>query len=295
MSKEPAKRSLRSEMLLKAKSLLNKCTPSKDSVKDALCLVLGIAALLTVAARTPQMHDLYLRHKVGDKVYKVQAELRGGGGTGFQVRAPSGVDYVMTNSHVCNAVNQYDAPENKGTALLVDDDGNSIRRRIVAISDETDLCLIEGAPGVSGLSLGNEPGKGETMTVVGHPHLIPITLSSGDVLGKTDVKVIDHVAAIIDNPFLAMQVQVNPKCDLPKNEIIEIAIPEEIGGGKAQLCADVTYGAYMTSIVIYPGNSGSPMVDYWGRVVGVAFASNQSDNFGQVVSLSDIKDFLAHY
>lgn len=287
---------LAKKMMLKVKTLLGKCLPYKDYVTDATCYLLSLAALLTLIARAPEIHNAYIRSTVGSRVYKIQADLRGGGGTGFQVRAPSGVDYVMTNSHVCLAVDHYDAPENKGTALLVDDDGNWVRRRIIVISDQTDLCLIEGAPGISGLSLGSEPDKGDTMTVVGHPHLRPVTLSSGEVIGQEDVKVVDHLMSIEGNPMIAQQVQgADPKCDMPKNEVVEVPIPDEIGGGKARLCLDVTYGAYTTSIVIYPGNSGSPMVDYMGRVVGVAFASNQSDNFGEVVSLSDIKAFLAHY
>jgi S1-C subfamily serine protease len=287
------------KMRLKISSLQRKLKhqPQLKSAMNVVTSTLCIGLLMFTAARLPQTHTLFLRYTVGSKVYKIQAELRGGGGTGFQVKAPSGTNYVMTNSHVCQAVEAYDAPENKGTALLVDDYGNWVRRRIVAVSDQSDLCLIEGAPGVEGLSLGSEPGLGETMTVVGHPHLKPITLSSGDITGREDVTMLDYVMSVDNNPAIAAMVKTNPdgKCNMPKNQIDIIPIPSEYGGGTVKTCSIVTAGAYSTSIVIYPGNSGSPMVDWYGNVVGVAFAADSSDNYGVVVSLDDIQNFISRY
>jgi S1-C subfamily serine protease len=301
MPKGPAKKSRCSELVLRAKAILNKCMPSKDTIINVSCCLIGLAALLTLVARMPEIHSAYLRQVVGSRVYKVQYVKEGGGGTGFQVRAPSGQDYVVTNSHVCNAINQISQklePSAVGSVLLVDDEGNSMRRRIIAISDRTDLCLIEGVPGVRGLSLGNEPALGDTATVVGHPHLRPITLSGGEIIGTEDVKILDYIMST-DNPMVAILIgnEMNPdgKCDMPKQETEDIQLPEEVGGGTVKVCLDVTYGAYMTSIVIYPGNSGSPMVDYMGRVVGVAFAGDNSDNYGEVVSFTDLKTFLARY
>lgn len=152
-------------------------------------------------------------------------------------------------------------------------------------------------PGVDGLSMGNEPHKGERATVVGHPHLRPITLSGGEIIGSEDVEIFDYVMSVEGNPFVAATapIKADGKCDQPKNDIKDFPIPQEIGGGTVKVCFVDTQGAYMTSITIYPGNSGSPMVDFYGRVIGVAFAANGSDNYGEVVSLSDLKDFLAKY
>jgi len=294
-SEKPAKNSIAGGMRQAARSILNKIPlPSKKNLADMLCATMAITGILIMAARLPQMHDKYLRSSVGSKVYKIQAKLDGGGGTGFQVRAPSGTNYVLTNAHVCEAVAHYDAPENAGTALLVNDDGSWIRRRIIAVSDQSDLCLIEGAPGVNGLSLGSEPHMGEELTVVGHPHLRPLTLSAGDLIGSQTIKIPKFIIGVEGlDPFLMTMVEVHPElpCNQPKQEI---DIFQE-DGVKITACMDVTTDAYLTSAVIYPGNSGSPVVNWYGNVVGVAFATDPSDHYGDVVSLHDIKTFLSHY
>lgn len=278
-----------SGLRLKLTSFLSKAASNlKQAATDVLCIALMVCGTTMFVSRMPEMHDAYLRYKVGTKVYKIQAELNGDGGTGFQLKAPSGTNYVVTNSHVCEAVQNLASAENKQTALVVDDEGHSVRRRIVAISDETDLCLIEGMPGVNGLSTGSEPGKGSHATVVGHPHLRPLTLAGGEIIGSEDVEIMDYVMSVEGNPFVAAQVPTKAgKCDQPKNDIKDFPIPEEIGGGTAKVCFVDTQGAYMTSITIYPGNSGSPMVSWRGDVIGVVFAANPSDNYGDAVSLKD--------
>lgn len=85
------------------------------------------------------------------------------------------------------------------------------------------------------------------------------------------------------------------KCDMPKNQLVDVPLPPEMGGITLHICFVITKGAYMTSVEIFPGNSGSPVVDYWGRVIGVAFAADGRDNKGDLVSLEDLKDFLARY
>jgi hypothetical protein len=116
------------------------------------------------------------------------------------------------------------------------------------------------------------------------------------VIGVENVEILDYIMSV-SNPFLEMMLPPaeEGKCDLPKNKIVVIPVPALIGGGEIKACIVRTEAAYMTSIVIYSGNSGSPMVDFWGRVVGVAFASDNRDHYGDIVSLDDLETFLAKY
>lgn len=275
-----------------------KKTDSKSSkIKKTILKLTAIklATMLAVlfAIKSPELHSLYIRSKVGSKVYIIRAkEGQGGGGTGFSIEAPSGNSYVVTNAHVCEYVlSQTDTPGH----VVVESHGSSIKRRVIEISDKSDLCLIEGLPGVSGLSLGSEPSLGETLTVVGHPNLRPLSLSKGEMVGKTDVSTMNFAYpsgnAFIDSWLGAK----DGKCDLPKNEIRELEIRDLAGNViKLKVCLTTITNAYSSTVVIFPGNSGSPTVDFLGNVVGVAFAADHT-NWAAIVSIRDLLRFLNKY
>jgi S1-C subfamily serine protease len=292
---------MRKMVLLKLKlnALIRQCTSTASSAVQLLFAVAAVGAMLYMSTRAPEVHDAYLRWNVGSRVYKIQGQLKGGGGTGFALKAPSGTNYIITNSHVCDHVK--DLSPDKNSVLVVSDDGSAVRRRIISISDQTDLCLVEGMPGIEGLSLGSEPGVGQTVYVLGHPHLRPLTLQHGEIVGQEDIEILDHIISTGD-PFLDILTQANATaaCNMPKNRIVEVPImmgimgqpPQEVG--KLKLCIVVTEGAYLSTVTIFPGNSGSPVVDFWGKVVGVAFASD-STNWGSIVSIDDLREFIRRY
>ena len=282
----PMKWSVR--LKLKLQKLASK---AKELTLSALAIVLIVSGLGYLVLKAPEIHGMYLRQEVGSKVYMIQGKLNGGGGTGFAVQAPSGQHYIVTNSHVCEgALSQ---SEDKTSLLVTNQKGQSMRRRVIENSDFTDLCLLEGLPGVKGLQLAGEPHQGETSYVVGHPRLRPMSVSKGEIVGATDVPILAYIMpgnAIIDMmaPHL---VNKEGKCDAPKNKIEEI---KETMIGPITICLNVTKAAYMSTIVIFGGNSGSPMVNLWGNVQGVAFATDDT-NWGYIVSLSDLTRFLARY
>lgn len=265
-----------------AKSLLKECA----KLGLVAALVLSLAGLVALA---PQIHRSYLRNKVGSRVVKiVKLDEKGrvrGGGTGFAIKAPSGENYLLTNAHVCEAFKG--SPEIKAQLP----DGTIIPRRILEISENTDLCLAEGLPGVEGLSVADDaPKKGQIVNVVGHPRLKPLTLSMGELIGLQEVSILagligDGSQEAKDAGWLTEE-----DCQKPKNKIMEF----ETIFGTIKACM-ISVLAYQTSAVALPGNSGSPAVDMWGNVVGVLFAGDSEVHWGMLVTLKDVKDFLKVY
>jgi S1-C subfamily serine protease len=270
----------------------------KQSLKLTITKLLRIKAAIIfllfavfLGAQAPQLHETWLRYKVGKVSYKIKDNSQSGGGTGFSIKAPSGITYILTNDHVC------EVSSDKRTVLVQSDSGRELRRNIIARSEYSDLCLIEGAPGDEGLSMASEPYVGEQIAVVGHPSLMPITVSRGTIITRGDVYILYGI--ISDEKDLPPE-EVDTffgkfiprsSCNKPKNQIVE---EDNWLFGKVELCLSVTKGAYRTNALIQPGSSGSPMVNFWGNVTGVIFASDKY-HWGTAVSQQDIVDFLKPY
>jgi serine protease Do len=165
------------------------------------------------------------------------------GGTGFVI-SPDG--YVLTNAHV---VDQAD----KIVVNLMD--RTSHRAELVGADPTTDLAVIKiDEEGLPTLSWGSSKDLqvGEPVMAVGNPGFsgsqsLDYTVTTGIVsaLGRP-LSIIR--ASLADNPDLA-----------------GYAIENFI----------------QTDAVINPGNSGGPLVDLWGRVVGVNSAIASSDGHYQ--------------
>jgi S1-C subfamily serine protease len=256
-----------------AKTLKEKIKLALHIKKRILVALVGAVVLLSVAIRAPELHGLLLRAKVGSKTVMVKKSPDSGGGTGFYIEAPSGKTYIVTNSHVCDHVTAAD-----GTVLIETPEGNYMRRRVLEVSDKSDLCLIESLPNKDGLSLGSEPFVGQIVASIGHPALMPTTISRGEIVGQEDVYILSSL--------IASQEQFDECISKPKNKAIAVFV--------FVACVTLTKDAYITNAVIQGGSSGSPVVNFWGNVVGVAFAADKA-NWARVVSLKDLKEFIKLY
>jgi hypothetical protein len=126
---------------------------------------------------------------------------------------------------------------------------------------------------------------------------MPITLSRGEVIGREDIEIFNGIISIL-NPetkkFEPTGKISEKECSLPKNRIVEGNIQMFIFVMRAKVCLTVTEGAYRTNMVIQPGSSGSPIVNFWGNVVGVVFAGDRA-MWGSTVSQKDLVKFLKNY
>lgn len=249
---------------------------NKDTKKYGLELIKILATksirLLAIFAvlgfmmvKAPQYHANYIRGKVGSQVFMITNEEGNSGGTGFEVRAKSGKVYTMTNSHVCGLQDEH------GIVWASSATMRKIPLHVIEKSVNTDLCILTAVGDSKGLQLADSVEIGEQIGLVGHPRLMPITLSKGELIGYAQVQV------------LAEQTT----CEK------EVGMYHTVMSDWGPVCLEILK-AGLTNVPALGGNSGSPVVNIQGDVVAVLFAGSDA-NWGTVVSLSDIKEFLGAY
>ena len=222
--------------------------------------------------KSDDIHRSYLRKYVGSRVYKVMIP-NAGGGTGFAVKAPSGNSYILTNDHICALA--------KNRSIFIKDGFFSISTKILHRSNKTDLCLLKAPISEVGIDLAsNTPQLGEQVYAIGHPALDELTVSNkGEIISVSSVSLTERA---IKTPLNNTE---ETQCDTdnPKYRI------ESIDGN--EYCTIDLPSVYNTSVLVKKGSSGSPLVNFYGDVVGV-ISGMDSYTWGIAVTLGDIKEFL---
>lgn len=235
-----------------------------------LTLIMTITSIIA-----PFVHTAYLFDKVGSNTVFIRSPEgaeHAGSATGFEIKAPSGKIYTLTNAHVCGL--------QKNGVVMVEEKRHSHRlipRRVLEVYTENDLCLVEGFENYEGLSIADDVDIGDISYAIGYPLGEEMDLSTGFTKGLIEVEI-----AVPEIPL--------NQCEGPhlKRDKFEGYL------GSFETCA-ILRKAMQTNIPIYPGNSGSPMFNIYGHVTGVIFASNQQTHWGSAVPLSFINEFLKAY
>lgn len=213
--------------------------------------------------------DGYNRYIIGREVVKIIGQQ--GSGSGFHVKANSGKTYILTNAHVCQLADK------KGN-ILVQRDQTLISRKVISIYKKHDLCLIDPLPNHSdtGLDVASNLSIGEDIVLIGHPSGRPLTLSKGEF-------VLNRIIYLIDSS-VKNQTACKMKSGIWQNIF-----------GFIEFCVVPSRANGITS-PSYPGNSGSPVVNKWGNVVGVLFAGSIKElNDNYMVPLNEVQNFLKDY
>lgn len=199
-----------------------------------------IGCLLSfLAVKAPSMHLKFLRNRVGSAVTMLVTLDQTSGGTGFQIKALSGNEYIITNKHVCAG----------REALLAINNGEMSYNKVIAVDEEHDICVVKPSPLLNSIRIGSDPDVGDQIAIVGHPFLTPMQVSRGEINGF--------------------------------NRALRTGFPE----------LPLFVPTYWSSAHTYPGNSGSPVVDFYGNVVGILFAG-MSDHINLIVPISSLEEFL---
>jgi S1-C subfamily serine protease len=186
-------------------------------------------------------------------VFRIRIAGRGGG-TGFLINDKAYGTVVLTNKHICDM--DQDVP---GTMFILDQNNRMYFSTVRRKATLTDLCIIEPPQEFlakyGGLTLaekGTEAQENETLFVYGHPNLRPLTASSGAFVNYSWIPA-DWMQPTLMIPALFV--------------------------GRAD-------------IVIQPGNSGSPVLNSDGEVVGIVFAHEGEKFIALFIPLENIRSFL---
>lgn len=236
-----------------------------------------------LAYSLPLFHKAYLRKVVGTRVVLVtnkdpRKTESYGGGTGFHVKAASGKTYIVTNRHVCGETGE------KRDYMYVSAKDDSVVHKVKIIEryPESDLCLLEPIEGIEGLEVGSMPVIGQHIAAIGHPNLQPRTLTDGEVVGMESWTI---AIGIVGYDMKAAD------CRYKDTFIKTVPINPFT---KAPVCFSKNF-IMITTALIWHGSSGSPVVDFFGKVVGVMYAVNNDGMWGRAITVADLNALLSKY
>lgn len=195
--------------------------------------------------------------------------------SGTQVRAPSGVDYILTAGH-CSPI-----ADKNGYINAVLDGKRPIPRRILEESSDTDLMLLEGMPNLPGVDISTiEPKQGDILKSFTHGQGMPTYKTSAELV-ELDV--------VVQIPERAISEGDEASCSGKKHLIAEItSFFFTIKVCVLQITAYVTLDPG-----IQPGSSGGGVFNGNGELVATVTGSD--GHFAVLVTRSDIVKFLDSY
>jgi S1-C subfamily serine protease len=190
--------------------------------------------------------------------------------SGQQVKADSGLSYILTAAHC------YIIADENGDMNVQTQDGRQLKRKIIAEDPSSDLMLLEGVPGMKGLTVADSLGRFQHIRTFTHGHQKPVYKTEGAVIGTEEI--------IVPISDITNEDEENKCVSQSKNKVVDLLIKK--------ICVLDVEETVVTAQII-PGSSGGMVVDDSGQLVGIASATE--GYFGYLVPLKDIKAFLFNY
>lgn len=220
-----------------------------------------IVALSALTSRSPS--DEHIR----SRIVRIMSDR--GMCSGEQIKAPSGQNYILTAGHCDKLI----GPD--GSYLVVTEDGKKLNRRQIAEDPNSDLILLEGLPGVEGLSVASDVDAKEKVRTFTHGSNFDTYSTEGQFI---QLKLVDIPLFQLESDSDVSRCTNSPKYRMyPEEKVCALHIVEQA-----------------STAFIAPGSSGGAVVDSSGSLVGVASASD-GVGFFYFVTLSDIRSFLNNY
>lgn len=270
--------------------------------KVKLLVVLSFILGLTVyPLMGPRTINALFRSLVATQVFKIYSNIdpvthAATLGSGSIINVPdSNKSYLITNRHVCES--------SLNGSVKVEQGSFSRYVKIIVMSKKTDLCAIETIKGFVGLTLANGYSSGDEVMVVGHPSGYPTTKTSGEIIGYEQVMIREKITSELQEKNCLTKENATIK-EMPDDDdngesdskgferyiFAQSAVYDKVKTVK--YCITVEPKAILATPQIMPGSSGSPLLTWYGTVVGIAFATSSSDSWTRAVSLENLKEFL---
>jgi len=239
------------------------------SLKKALLIAVLVLSTILASVSAPYIHADWLETKVGNDTLLIRGAA--GLGSSFQVRTAKGSLLTVTNHHVCALA------DSMGMLQVWDSlTGQYTSVKILKMNKHADLCVLTGILGHTGLTLGRHASVGTKVYAFGYPYGEALNITGGRVKTETTITLLDHIGS--------------QDCDKPGQKVENL----NLGFFRMEVCM-VQFKAMALDNFIYPGNSGGPLVNSFGEVVGVIFAASERTHWGYAVRLVDLEAILAEY
>lgn len=208
-------------------------------------------------------------HKIMSSVVKLTGER--GSCSGTQVKAPSGKKYILTAGH-CSVL------ADRGIIEVHTEDAGNYFSKVLEESNDSDLLLLEPAPGISGIKIANDLSRFETLRSFTRGAGLPTYETSGNMIAE-------RIVQFEMNPIGSDEERTT--CHKAKNAIESVNLFDMI---VYEVCT-VRVVETIMSTPIAPGSSGGLIANKWGELAGVASAGG--GGYYYAVTLKDIQRFLS--
>lgn len=197
--------------------------------------------------------------------------------SGEQVKAPSGVSYILSAGHCAKLA----GPD--GQLTIQDEYGHEMKRRVIQEDPNSDLLLLEGLPGVEGIDIAKSWHHGEHVRTFTHGNNLPTYKTEGELVSEEQIQVALEEVFSPD--------KLTSACDMPKEK--QIDVPFSFFKDVIIHACILDVREIVSTARIVPGSSGGMVVNDDGQLVGVVSAGNAEWNL--FVRPSDIVKFINNY
>lgn len=260
----------------------------KNAFLGGILFTVKVCAIYWLLIQIPELHRYVLTEYAKSKVVAIYLDYdltnpekskENIVGTGFYITAPSNKTYILTNRHICNKAKDdilYVAPYAYNKVFST---------KILKISLDRDLCLMESVGDIKGFRSLRDASSIDKFHTLGHPHAQQLTYFEGFMVGW-ETSYLQEIIHDVDDTGHRFTIE---ECLSYRNG--KVAIFASPLFYLVKVCVTVER-SITTTIPTAPGQSGSPVFDNFGRIIGVIFATSNNLHFGSIIPAEFINEFL---